>query len=253
MSSSKSNNTASAVSKGVIAWVTYTHGLNTSATKWPVAKYKKHGLPIKWGERFNDIYEISGQDRNGDTILYNIIGLYAGPDKDRFVINRLLFKWLAAEDEILGVYDDEEKNGKSVIIYVASADEIDADWRAGNIEEETFQTPVLLLPHDDDYWVKSDWIRKKNDLRRKTKGNEDRTHKSRIHNRSGERKIYYPTSWEAFWRSKEIPESAMSRNPTSDREQRDIDKVAKFLGAKDMWITKRARWKGKKIKVVVIY
>lgn len=256
MSPNKSSKTASSVRKGIVASTKDVHGPNVTATKWPVVKYKKYGLSPKWKDRFNDIYDISGQDKSGNTISHHVIGLYAASDKDRFVINRPLFEWLAAEDEVnevIGVY--EEEDNKSIIIHAASADDIYDDWKTGNIEEDTFQTPVLLLPHDDSYWTKSEWIYKKNDLRRKTKEKKNRidTDHEPSNHEPGDREIYYPTSWNAFWKSKNGPESAMSSNPTSNREVKDLRKVADHLGAEDVWIIKKASFDGEKLKVVVIY
>ncbi len=252
MSSNKSSKTASSVRKGIVASIKDVHGSNVAATKWPVTKYKKHGLPTKWKKRYNDIYDINGQDRDGNTISCHVIGLYATSDKDRFVINRPLFEWLVAQNEVnevIGVY--EEEDDKSIIIHVASADEINDEWDADNIEEETFQTPVLLLPHDDAYWDKSDWVREKNNLiRKKTKEKKNRTDTD--HEPDG-KEVYYPTSWSTFWKSKEIPESAMSSNPTSDRERKDLKKVADHLGAKDVWIIQKASFDGEKLKVVILY
>ncbi len=249
MLSNESSKTASSVRKGVTSWAKNAHGSNTTTTKWPIAKYKLHGLPTKWRERYNDIYDVSGKDEDGDPISYCVIGLYAGPDKDRFVINLPLFEWSAAEDVVIGVYEGEDD--KSVTIYVASADDIDADWKAGKIEEAEFQTPVLLLPHKDTYWTKSDWVHKKNDLIRKIKEKKDRTHHRET--ASNGRETYWPDSWRTFWRSKGIPESVMSRNPTSDRTQGDIQKVADYLGAKDIWVTHRGSYGGEHLKVTLIY
>ena len=165
--------------KCLVANVKARHGPNMSVERWPNNSYRKHGLPIKWSERVNDLYTVSGYDRFKNRILYTVVGVYGGAEKDRVLVNETLHDHLSAKDEIFAVYNHED-NGNNITTYQASPVTTDEGLKNNEIKVESggnYKTPALIIPLDWPHWKKSYWTIKNNNVKKKKELNTKRTAK----------------------------------------------------------------------------